>query len=212
MKKVNGDELHWARGWRTWLGTVPLRRVQAACHAVTQRKQGAVTRGEPTASHPRWIGLPWLAGASCGVQFWARNPCWRPQRIWGEGGSANLAAALRVWQTWDFSSALCLAKPKMCSARNPPLIFKPLCIFYINLIHMFFIYFYLTHQIELGATMMKGTVLISKKIFEPFFLELNHLFPPTVKTTRLSWVWNLEPKCEIKIHTWQRRSIAEGRS
>lgn len=124
---------------------------------------------------------PWLVGASCGVQFWARNPCWRPRRIWGEGGSANLAAALRVWQTWDFSSALCLAKPKMCLARNPPVIFKPLCIFYVNSIHMFFIYFYLTHQIELGATMMKGTVLISKKILEPFFLELNHLSPWPLK-------------------------------
>lgn len=45
------------------------------------------------------------------------------------GGSANLAAALWVWQTQDFSSALCSAKPKMCLARNASLIFKPLCIF-----------------------------------------------------------------------------------
>lgn len=46
-----------------------------------------------------------------------------------EGGSANLAAARWVWQTRDFSSALCSAKLRMCLARNPSLIFKPLCIF-----------------------------------------------------------------------------------
>ena len=74
-----------------------------------------------------------------------------------EGGSANLAAAHWVWQTLDFSSALCSAKLRMCLARNPSLIFKPLCIFFnINLIHMVLIYFYLTHQIELGATVMNG--------------------------------------------------------
>lgn len=79
-------------------------------------------------------------------------------------------------------------KPKMCLARNPSLIFKPLSIFYVNLIHMFLSYFYLAHQIELGATMMKGTMLISKKILETFYLELNHIFSPTVKITRLSWI------------------------
>lgn len=74
-----------------------------------------------------------------------------------EGGSANLAAAHWVWQTRAFSSALCSAKLRMCLARNPSLIFKPLCIFFnVNLIHMVSIYFYLTHQIKLGATMMNG--------------------------------------------------------
>lgn len=95
-----------------------------------------------------------------------------------EGGSASLAAALWVWQIQDFSSALCSVKPKMCLARNPSLIFKPLSNFYINLIHMFLSYFYLAHQIELGATMMKGTMLISKKILEPFFLRTKSHFLP----------------------------------
>lgn len=85
---------------------------------------------------------------------WPEIPAFNLRRY--KGGSANLAVALRLWQTRDFSNALCSAKPKMCLARNPCLIFKPLCIFYVNLIHMVLIYFHLTHPIELGAIMMNG--------------------------------------------------------
>lgn len=151
---------------------------QAAPHAVPQSKQGAGRRGAHCLP-PSRQACPWLAGPLVEFSSWPETPAVAVGR--SEGGSANLAAALRVWQTRDFSSALCSAKPKMCLARNPPLIFKPLCIYFffnINSIHMFLIYFYFTHQIELGATMMKGTTLISKKIFEPFFLELNHLPTP----------------------------------
>lgn len=118
----------------------------------------------------------WLAGASCGIQFLARNRCLRPWKIGGRlskpGGCSLGLANSRFFQRLVFSET------KMCLARNPSLIFKPLSIFYVNLIHMFLSYFYLAHQIELGATMMKGTMLISKKILEPFFLRTKSNFLP----------------------------------
>lgn len=153
---------------------ISLGGLGAAPPAVTQRKQGA---GTEEASAPLTVPPGLAGGASRGVQFGPEVPAVVPRR--SEGGSANLAAGLQVWQSRGFSSALYSAKPKMCLDRSPPLIFKPMCIFYVNLIHMFLIYFYLTHQIELGATMMKGAVPISKKNFEPFFLELNHLPTPS---------------------------------
>lgn len=113
--------------------------------------QGIATTPPPL--HPQ--ALARLTGPPEEFGSWPEIPALDLGRC--EGGSANLAAALGVWQTRDFSSALCSAKLKMCLARNPSLIFKPLCVFfYVNVIHMFLIYFYLTHQIELGAAMMNG--------------------------------------------------------
>lgn len=135
----------------TGLGTAPC--------AVTQTKPGAVDQSEMPPKQPLWIiaHRPELPPRSL---LW--NPGLRqkslPSTLEGLTGSANLAAVLQVWQTRDFSSALCSVKLKMCLARKPSLIFKPLCVFFshINLIHMFLIYLYLTHQVKLGATMMNG--------------------------------------------------------
>jgi hypothetical protein len=68
-----------------------------------------------------------MAGPLVEFRSWPEIPALDPRRF--EKGSANLAAAVQVWQTQDFSNALCSVKLKMCLARNPSLIFKPLCVF-----------------------------------------------------------------------------------
>lgn len=125
--------------------------------------------GESQRPPPGPAGLRWLVGPLEEFNSWPEVPAEDLGR--SVEGSVNLAAAPQVWQTRDFSSALRSAKLKMCLARNPPLTFNP-CAFFlggggkrVNLIHMFFIYFYLTHHVRLGATMMKGTMLISRKVF-----------------------------------------------
>lgn len=128
----------------------------SCCHSETTRCRDPGRANSPL---PGAAGLRWLAGPLVEFSSWPEVPTADLGR--SEEGSVNLAAALQVWQTRDFSSASRSAKLKMCLARNPPLIF----IFLVNLIHMLLIYFYLTHHVGLGATMMKGTVLISKKVF-----------------------------------------------
>ena len=70
-----------------------------------------------------------LVGASHGIQFFlARYPYLRPRKTWGRlhkpGGCSLGLANSRFFQR------LCSAKLRMCLARNPSLIFKPLCIFF----------------------------------------------------------------------------------
>lgn len=92
---------------------------------------GCWARGEPQRlPHSTPQALARLTGPPEEFGSWPEIPALDLGRC--EGGSANLAAALGVWQTRDFSSALCSAKLKMCLARNPSLIFKPLCVFFLR--------------------------------------------------------------------------------
>lgn len=98
-----------------------------APHSVTQRKPGAVDQGGETsptvpcslllAAPPPlllWQGLLWNSGLG------QKSLLQTPEGL--RGGSGNLAAALQVWQTQAFSSALRSAKPKMCLARKKTLL------------------------------------------------------------------------------------------
>lgn len=176
LRKVTVDEPHWPRRWDTWWRLFLLGG--EGLHLPLWRGENTVlwTRREADASTFDGQANAWLAGAPCGIRFLARNPCLRPWKTGGRlskpGGCSLGLANSRFFQRLVFSET------EMCLARNPFLIFKPLSIFYVNLIHMFLSYFYLAHQIELGATMMKGTMLISKKILEPFFLRTKSHFLP----------------------------------
>lgn len=112
-------------------GAVSLMWGEAISYAATWRKRGAGPGESHNASPtPPPQALARLTGPPEEFGSWPEIPALDLGRC--EGGSANLAAALGVWQTRDFSSALCSAKLKMCLARNPSLIFKPLCVFFLR--------------------------------------------------------------------------------
>lgn len=72
--------------------------------------------------------------------------CWAQPETSLPAAPEGLKEAQQTWRLLPgfgkaeiFPAPLRSAKPKMCLARKPSLIFKPLHIFYINLIHMFLI-------------------------------------------------------------------------
>ena len=100
-------------------------------------RKDAVDQGRvKTLPMPGWVG-----GASGGIQSLAGNPylrLWKRRR----GAQQTWPPLLGFGKLEIFPAPCVQREPKMCLARNPSLIFKPLCIFYVNLRHMVLIYFY----------------------------------------------------------------------
>ena len=133
---------------------------------------------------PRWVDGGLLRNSVLGQRFptfdlgrdvgaWEAQQTWRP--LFGFG-------------KLEIFPVPCVQQNQKCVwLEMLLLIFKPLCIFYVNLIHMVLIYFYLTHQVKLGATMMNGNNADFQEDFWAFFLRTkSHSTPPHTHTP-LPW-------------------------
>lgn len=87
----------------------------------------------------------------------------------------------------------------MCLAGNPPLIFKPLCIFFIFCKfdpHAFDLFLFNSSR-QIRSYNDEGNNADFQEGFLASFLRTKSPLPhPTISATRLSGVCNLEPKCE----------------
>lgn len=109
---VHKSFLHWNSFGKAWERCMAMsftergdgRPAGRGCSsAVPLRAQGAGPGQSPRL--PPLTHRPVRPAAPSGIRFLAGSPCADLGR--SEGGSANLEAAPRVWQTRGFSSALC---------------------------------------------------------------------------------------------------------
>lgn len=160
----------------------------SCCHSETTRCRDPGRANSPL---PGAAGLRWLAGPLVEFSSWPEVPTADLGR--SEEGSVNLAAALQVWQTRDFSSASRSAKLKMCLARNPPLIF----FFFGKFDPHAFDLFLFNSSCRIRSYNDEGNSADFQEGFLASFLRTKSPLPhPTISAIRLSWVCNFEPKCE----------------